>query len=132
MKQPNPSLRTLAEVVALHYKVPLKELIGKSKTKQNSHARHVFCTLARTKTTKSLEVIARFLSNRDHTTIVYSAREGVKIADRNTLKELSELAIQKQKEKIEHIRKDIINAQNNYRTNDSVYANACQKRTTSK
>lgn len=118
MKQPNPSLRTLAEVVALHYKVPLKELIGKSKTKQNSHARHVFCTLARTKTTKSLHVIARFLSNRDHTSILHSAREGIKIADKHTLKELSELAIQKQKEKIEHIRKDIINAQAKYSINE--------------
>jgi len=110
MTKVTPSLQTLAEIVASHYQVPLKELIGKSKTKKNSQARHVFCTLARKNTSKSFLTIARFLSNRDHTTIVHSARIGLKIADNDTLKKLSQLAVEQHKLKIEHIRKDINHA----------------------
>ena len=58
--------------VADHYGVPVKDLMGKRRTKSISFPRQVCMFLARKLTSHSLEEIGGYFGGRDHTTVMYA------------------------------------------------------------
>ena len=58
--------------VAEHYAVPVKDLMGKRRTKSIAFPRQVCMFLARRLTSHSLEEIGGYFGGRDHTTVMYA------------------------------------------------------------
>lgn len=69
------SIDTIQQVVARYYKVTENELIGKSRRKDVAFARQVMMYLCREMCDASLKTIGLRLGGRDHTTVMYGARE---------------------------------------------------------
>lgn len=70
-----PKMDDVLFAVCEHYNVPDIEVLSKRRHVDIAYPRHVFCYLARELTLRSLPDIGRFLSGRDHTTILHSVRK---------------------------------------------------------
>ncbi|MHC4957158.1 MAG: chromosomal replication initiator protein DnaA [Planctomycetota bacterium] len=66
------SIDGIIRSVADHYGVPVKDLMGKRRTKSISFPRQVCMFLARRLTSHSLEEIGGYFGGRDHTTVMYA------------------------------------------------------------
>mgnify|MGYP005987304815 CR=1 FL=1 len=69
-------MRDLLPVVAYHYKVPVKEILGPSRKSVYARPRMIFCWMCRLYLDKTYPEIGAFL-NRDHSTCVYAAQKVV-------------------------------------------------------
>lgn len=69
------SIENILKVVAEYYRVPSRELIGKSRTRSYARPRQVAMTLARELTTHSLPEIGQAFGGRDHTTVLHACRQ---------------------------------------------------------
>jgi chromosomal replication initiation ATPase DnaA len=68
------NLSNVMEAVVEVTGVPSYQVIGKSRMKEIAMARHLFCYMARLHTNASLLAIGKFLSGRDHATVMNSVR----------------------------------------------------------
>lgn len=57
------------ELVAKHCCVDAKSIISKSRLREHTDARHIFCAVIRLKYNTTLKEIGTLLNNRDHTSI---------------------------------------------------------------
>ncbi len=89
---PPPSSRVsvdgIVRTVAEHFGVPVKDLMGKRRSKSIAFPRQVCMFLARRLTSHSLEEIGGYFGGRDHTTVMYAydkirreAEDDVELAD---------------------------------------------------
>jgi len=73
---PPPSSRVsvdgIVRTVADHFGVPVKDLMGKRRSKSIAHPRQICMFLARRLTSHSLEEIGGYFGGRDHTTVMYA------------------------------------------------------------
>ena len=65
----------ITAVVAEHYGVPIRDLMGKRRTKSIVYPRQVCMYLARRLTSYSLEEIGGHFGGRDHTTVMHADRK---------------------------------------------------------
>ncbi len=83
ISQHRVSVDTIIRTVAEHYGVPVKDLMGKRRTKSIARPRQVCMFLARRLTSHSLEEIGGYFGGRDHTTVMYAfdkIRKEVKVS----------------------------------------------------
>ena len=66
------SIDGIIRTVAEHYGVPVRDLMGKRRTKSIAYPRQVCMFLARRLTSHSLEEIGGYFGGRDHTTVMYA------------------------------------------------------------
>jgi len=66
------SIDGIIRLVADHYGVPVRDLMGKRRTKSIAFPRQVCMFLARRLTSHSLEEIGGYFGGRDHTTVMYA------------------------------------------------------------
>jgi chromosomal replication initiator protein len=66
------SVDNIIRTVAEHYGVPVRDLMGKRRTKSIAYPRQVCMFLARRLTSHSLEEIGGYFGGRDHTTVMYA------------------------------------------------------------
>lgn len=99
----NITMFSLATVVSKHYGITVDELKSHSRKQKHYKPRAVFCALARTHTKQTYPNIARYLSGRDHTSVIHSAKRAPRYATEETLKKLIELAIEHDKTRKESI-----------------------------
>ena len=66
------SVDNIIRLVAEHYGVPVRDLMGKRRTKSIAYPRQVCMFLARRLTSHSLEEIGGYFGGRDHTTVMYA------------------------------------------------------------
>lgn len=88
-------MRAIMEVVASFYRVPVAGLIGKTRYKEITHARHVAMWLCRRRLDVSFPDIGRAFGLRDHTTVMSAVR---KIETMRT-----ELPLSRQGAQIQHV-----------------------------
>jgi len=73
---PPPSSRVsvdgIVRTVAEHFGVPVRDLMGKRRSKSIAHPRQICMFLARRLTSHSLEEIGGYFGGRDHTTVMYA------------------------------------------------------------
>jgi chromosomal replication initiator protein len=91
------SVDGIVRTVAEHYGVPVRDLMGKRRSKSIAHPRQVCMFLARRLTSHSLEEIGGYFGGRDHTTVMYAYDKIKREAEENT--ELAE-TIEKLKAKV--------------------------------
>ncbi|WP_051677954.1 helix-turn-helix domain-containing protein [Mycoplasmopsis opalescens] len=61
---------SILEAVSKYYKVPKKEILGKSRRKEIIIARHIAMYIVREQLKMSFDHIGMFFGNRDHTTVI--------------------------------------------------------------
>ncbi len=66
------SVDGIVRTVADHFGVPVKDLMGKRRSKSIAHPRQICMFLARRLTSHSLEEIGGYFGGRDHTTVMYA------------------------------------------------------------
>ncbi|ADV34013.1 chromosomal replication initiator protein DnaA (plasmid) [Mesomycoplasma conjunctivae] len=66
---------SIIEYVAKYYKIPKKEILGKSRQKDVVLARHIAIYVIRTQLEVPLEQIGHIFGNRDHSTIINAIRK---------------------------------------------------------
>jgi len=66
------SVDVIIRTVADHYGVPVKDVMGKRRTKSIAYPRQVCMFLARRLTSHSFEEIGGYFGGRDHTTVMYA------------------------------------------------------------
>jgi chromosomal replication initiator protein len=66
------SIDGIIRTVAEHYGVPVRDLMGKRRTKSIAYPRQICMFLARRLTSHSLEEIGGYFGGRDHTTVMYA------------------------------------------------------------
>ncbi len=66
------SVDNIIRLVAEHFGVPVRDLMGKRRTKSIAYPRQVCMFLARRLTSHSLEEIGGYFGGRDHTTVMYA------------------------------------------------------------
>jgi chromosomal replication initiator protein len=66
------SVDNIIRMVADHYGVPVRDLMGKRRTKSIAYPRQICMFLARRLTSHSLEEIGGYFGGRDHTTVMYA------------------------------------------------------------
>jgi len=66
------SIDGIIRTVAEHYGVPVRDLMGKRRTKSIAYPRQICMFLARKLTSHSLEEIGGYFGGRDHTTVMYA------------------------------------------------------------
>jgi chromosomal replication initiator protein len=72
--KPLMTMDKIAGAVAEFFGIKRAELVGKRRFANVSHARHITMYLARKLTPLSLEQVGRYLSGRDHTTVLHGVR----------------------------------------------------------
>jgi len=85
---PPPSARVsvdgIVRTVAEHFGVPVRDLMGKRRSKSIAHPRQICMFLARRLTSHSLEEIGGYFGGRDHTTVMYAYDKIRREAEDNT------------------------------------------------
>ncbi len=66
------SIDGIIRLVAEYYGVPVRDLMGKRRTKSIAYPRQICMFLARKLTSHSLQEIGGYFGGRDHTTVLYS------------------------------------------------------------
>jgi chromosomal replication initiator protein len=66
------SIDGIIRTVAEHYSIPVRDLMGKRRTKSIAYPRQICMFLARRLTSHSLEEIGGYFGGRDHTTVMYA------------------------------------------------------------
>jgi len=66
------SIDGIIRCVADHFSVPVRDLMGKRRTKSIAYPRQICMFLARRLTSHSLEEIGGYFGGRDHTTVMYA------------------------------------------------------------
>jgi chromosomal replication initiator protein len=66
------SIDGIIRTVAEYYSVPVRDLMGKRRTKSIAYPRQICMFLARRLTSHSLEEIGGYFGGRDHTTVMYA------------------------------------------------------------
>lgn len=78
-----PSLVRIAEETCKVFDITMDDLRGLSRRRSSAHPRFAFMRVAREKTRASLPTIGRFLSGRDHTTIMHGDRAAKRLMEEN-------------------------------------------------
>jgi chromosomal replication initiator protein len=67
--------------ILTHLGVSMPDLIGRSKKREISYARDIYCYFLRKRTNFSQKSIGRFLDNRSHATVIDSVNNIKQLAD---------------------------------------------------
>lgn len=59
-------------IVAENCGVTVESIISKSRKKEVSEARHIYCTIMKSEFDYALKTIGETINNRDHTTVIHS------------------------------------------------------------
>lgn len=68
-------LATIAQIVAEHFNLTVRDLRSANRQQKIAHVRHVAMYCMKQYTTHSLSEIAEFLDRRDHTTVLYACEK---------------------------------------------------------
>lgn len=67
--------KSIKEIVAKYYNIPVEAIVGKKKTKNIAFARQIAMYLCRSLTDMSLPIIGGEFGGRDHTTVIHSVNK---------------------------------------------------------
>ena len=70
----NADMHKILQCCAMVFEIDVEDMVSPCRKQQFALARHAFCKIARDRTSETYESIGRFLSGRDHATVVNSRR----------------------------------------------------------
>lgn len=77
----NADMHKILECCASVFEVDVEDMISPSRKQQFAMARHAFCKIVRERTSETYGSIGKFLSGRDHATIVNSRKKAGDLID---------------------------------------------------
>lgn len=66
------SPQDVLDVVSKNFGVTIEDILSKSRKKEVSEARHIYCSIMKSEFSYSLKTIGQTISDRDHTTVIHS------------------------------------------------------------
>lgn len=66
------SPQDVLEIVSKNFSVTIEDILSKSRKKEVSEARHIYCKIMKSEFNYSLKSIGETIGKRDHTTVIHS------------------------------------------------------------